>query len=343
MRLAIITDTHFGARNENGALLQSTINFFSDIFFPYLDDSEIDTVLHLGDLVDRRRSINFLILNNLRNSFIDPLVEREIQTHIVVGNHDMYYKNTNQVNSVNELYGTTDIIHVYDSITDVEFDGLKVCLVPWICPENEADTFIHLNRTDAQVVMGHLELKGFTMHSGMVCEHGYGVEDFSKFDQVFSGHFHHKNGNGHVEYLGAPYELTWSDYDSPRGFHIYDTDTRELEFIQNPVPNFVRLEYSELATTDFDLKDKFVKVIVKNKDNPYHFEKYMSEVNQSAPYVVRIIEERLDFSDTTEMVDEAQDTMTILGKYVDDMDTGLDKSKLKVLLGELYTESMEII
>ena len=123
MRLAIITDTHFGARNENGALLQSTINFFSDIFFPYLDDSEIDTVLHLGDLVDRRRSINFLILNNLRNSFINPLVEREIQTHIVVGNHDMYYKNTNQVNSVNELYGTTDIIHVYDSITDVDFDG----------------------------------------------------------------------------------------------------------------------------------------------------------------------------------------------------------------------------
>ncbi len=343
MRLAIITDTHFGARNENQAILKSTINFFSDTFFPYLEENNIDTILHLGDLVDRRKSINFLILNYLRKYFINPIVNLDMKAHIVVGNHDMYYKNTNQVNSINELYGDNESIFVYDTAEDIVLDDLKVCLVPWICPENESDTFIHLNRTDAQVMMGHLELNGFTMHMGMVCEHGYDVQDFQKFDQIFSGHFHHKNGKGNIEYLGSPYQLTWSDYNTPRGFHIYDTSTRDLEFIENPVQNFVRLEYSELASTDFDLQDKFVKVIVKRKDNPYHFEKYMEKVNEANPYVVRIIEERLEISDTSNLVDEAQDTLSILGKYVDELDTDLDKNRLKVLLQELYSESLEII
>ena len=344
MKIALITDTHFGARNENSALIRHTTNFFKDTFWPYIDEYDIKTIIHLGDLVDKRKSINFLTLNNLRKSFIQPAFNRSISTHIIVGNHDMYYKNTNQVNSVNELYGETPFIFVHDRVDTVLFDGMKICLVPWMCPENEDETFTHLTKTDAQVVMGHLELNGFTMHRGIVCEHGYDREDFRKFDQVFSGHFHHKNGNGHIEYLGSPYQLMWSDYDAPRGFHIYETDTREIEFIENPIHIFKRLNYSNDKDNSFDnLEDKFIKVIVEKKENPYHLEQFIDSVYKDNPYSVTIVDESLDFSDTNELVDEAEDTLTILGKYVDELETDLDKVRLKILLQELYSESMEII
>ena len=189
MKIALIADTHFGVRNDSQVLLEYQKKFFSNIFFPYLDDNKIQSVIHLGDLVDKRKTINFRTLSNLRECFIVPISQRSINTHILVGNHDMYYKNTNQVNSVNELYGDTPFIFVHDKTETFLFDGMRICLVPWMCPENEDETFEHLEKTDAQVVMGHLELNGFTMHRGMVCEHGYNREDFRKFDQVFSGHF----------------------------------------------------------------------------------------------------------------------------------------------------------
>ena len=344
MKLALITDTHFGARNENSALIKHTTNFFEDTFWPYMDNHNIESIIHLGDLVDKRKSINFLTLSNLRKSFIEPIYDRHISTHVIVGNHDMYYKNTNQVNSVNELYGDTYYISVHDRVNTFLFDDLKICLVPWICPENEDETFNHLKETDAQVVMGHLELNGFTMHRGMVCEHGYNREDFSKFDQVFSGHFHHKNGNGHIEYLGSPYQLMWSDYDTPRGFHIYDTETREIEFIKNPVNIFERIVYSDDKANYFDnLEDKFVKVIVEKKENPYHLEQFIDSIYKDNPYSVTIVDESLDFSDTEDIVDEAEDTLTILSKYVDGIDTNVDKVKLMSVLKELYTESLELI
>jgi len=344
MKIALIADTHFGARNENSALIRHTTNFFQDTFWPYIDQHDIKKIIHLGDLVDKRKSINFLTLNNLRKSFIQPAFNRTVTTHIIVGNHDMYYKNTNQVNSVNELYGETPFIFVHDIAETFLFDDLKICLVPWLCPENEDETFIHLAKTDAQVVMGHLALNGFTMHRGIVCEHGYDREDFKKFDQVFSGHFHHKNGNGHIEYLGSPYQLMWSDYDTPRGFHIYDTDTREIEFIENPVTIFERIIYSDDEDNLFDnLEDKFVKVIVEKKENPYHLEQFIDSIYKDNPYSVSIIDESLDFSDTDDIVNEAEDTLTILGKYVDGIDTNVDKAKLMSVLRELYTESLELI
>ena len=344
MKIALITDTHFGARNENSALIKHTTNFFSDTFWPYIDEQNIESIIHLGDLVDKRKSINFLTLSNLRKSFIEPIFERRIATRIIVGNHDMYYKNTNQVNSVNELYGESPFIFVHDVVNTFLFDDLKICLVPWLCPENEDETFEHLDKTDAQVVMGHLELNGFTMHRGMVCEHGYSGEDFRKFDQVFSGHFHHKNGNGHIEYLGSPYQLMWSDYDTPRGFHIYDTETREIEFIKNPVDIFERIVYSDDKRNSFEnLEDKFVKVIVEKKENPYRLEQFIDSIYKDNPYSVTIVDESLDFSDTEDIVDEAEDTLTILGKYVDGIDTSVDKAKLMSVLRELYTESLELI
>ena len=94
MTVALITDTHFGARNDN-QIVQSHINqFFGEVFFPYLEEHNIKDVVHLGDLMDKRKTVSFLTLNNLRKNFMDRLHDNTIMTHILVGNHDSYYKNT---------------------------------------------------------------------------------------------------------------------------------------------------------------------------------------------------------------------------------------------------------
>ena len=192
--------------------------------------------------------------------------------------------------------------------------------------------------------MGHLEQNGFHANKYVVMDQGDDCAIYNKIDQVFSGHFHHKNGNGHIEYLGSPYQLMWSDYDTPRGFHIYDTETREIEFIANPVDIFERIVYSDDKNNSFEnLEDKFVKVIVEKKENPYRLEQFIDSIYKDNPYSVTIVDESLDFSDTEDIVDEAEDTLTILGKYVDGIDTNVDKAKLMSVLRELYTESLELI
>ena len=348
MKLALITDTHFGARNDNQVFHKYFLKFYEDIFFPYLVENEIKDVIHLGDLVDKRKNVSYTTLNSMRKHFIYPLMDNFITTHFIVGNHDSYYRNTNTINAVNELFGNSPYIHIYDKTETVDFDGTGICLVPWICSENYDMTFDHLEKTEAQILMGHLEVNGFTMHKGVNCYHGLDGKDFQKFDQVFSGHFHYKSDNRHIYYLGTPYEIMWSDENTNRGFHIYDTADRSLEFIKNPYRIHFKIEYSEinhdkLINSDLSrYKDCLLKVFVIDK-NQYLFEKFIDTLQSFDPYDINIIVDMsVYFQSEDDIVDEAEDTMTILNKYVENMEIDLDKNVLKNMVRSIYTEALDI-
>ena len=105
MKIALITDTHFGARNDSLAFNDHFYKFWEKTFFPYLDDNGIDTIIHLGDVFDRRKFISYKIAKDFRERFIKPIVHRNIKMHMIVGNHDTYYRNTNEINSLYELLG----------------------------------------------------------------------------------------------------------------------------------------------------------------------------------------------------------------------------------------------
>ena len=158
MKYALITDTHFGVRNDSQILLEYQKKFYDEIFFPYLDKNDIKHIVHLGDLVDRRKSINFYTLNNLKDCFLSPALERNISIDLIVGNHDMYYKNTNQINALNELCGDLEGVDVYNNPTTTLLgtSGIEVCYVPWVCTENEKETFDELENTSAQLVLINL-------------------------------------------------------------------------------------------------------------------------------------------------------------------------------------------
>ena len=252
MKIALITDTHWGARGDSLTFLNYFKKFYDNIFFPYLEEHNIKTCIHLGDVVDRRKFINFKILNDLRENFIDRLWKMGVDTHIIIGNHDTFHKNTNSLNSIEEIFTTYDgqtEPWIYSSPKEVDFDGLGIVMMPWINEDNYGDAMKMIQNTSCQILMGHLEVKGFEQHTGSWNQEGLEARIFEKFDMVMSGHFHHKSDDGTVYYLGNPYEITWSDYKDTRGFHIFDTETRELEHIQNPYRMFHKVFYDDSEET----------------------------------------------------------------------------------------------
>jgi DNA repair exonuclease SbcCD nuclease subunit len=348
LKVAIITDQHFGARNDSIAFLDFFEKFYDNTFFPALDANAIDTVLVLGDTFDRRKYVNFYALDRAKKMFFDKLEERGIRVHMLAGNHDTYYKNTNEVNSPDLLlveYGNIDVISKPETIV---IDGTSICMMPWICPENYQESLDHITNTKAEICMGHFEIAGFAMHRGMESHDGLAKETFEKFDLVFSGHYHHRSSDKHIHYLGNPYELTWQDYNDPRGFHLFDLDTRELEFICNPYRMFERIEYNDkeqepIDLDRIDLSQKFVKLVVVNKNDFYKFDKFIQKLYNKGCYEIKIIEDLSEFEDG-EIGEEInlEDTLSVLANYIDSVETDVDKEQIKTFMRTLYTEAVNV-
>lgn len=354
MKIAIITDQHFGARNDSPQFLDYYEKFYTETFFPKLAEEKITTLLILGDTFDRRKYMNFYTLKRSKEMFFDKLANMNITVHMLAGNHDTYFKNTNDVNSIDLVLREYDNINVIDTPQTIHLNYANttadVCMLPWICAENYERSMEEIKNTSATICMGHLEISGFAMHRGMQSQEGLDRAIFRKFAATFSGHYHHKSSIDGVHYLGNPYELTWQDYNDPRGFHLFDLDNGDLTFVQNPNVMFHRIIYDDKAETikEIDNKDlkpyanTYVKVVVLNKTNPYLFDKFMNNLYNVNPADITIAEDFTELADITdEDVDQAEDTITILNKYVDGItEENIDNTKLKTLLKELYVEAL---
>lgn len=348
MKVAIITDQHFGARNDSIAFLDFFQKFYDNVFFPKLEEEGIDTVLILGDTFDRRKYVNFYALQRAKEMFFDKLANRNIKVHMLAGNHDTYFKNTNDVNSPDLLLREYDNINVIDHPATIYVDETPICMMPWICPENYQDSLDTIKDTKAEICMGHFEIAGFAMYRGMESHEGLSKETFDKFDLVFSGHYHHRSDDGHIYYLGNPYELTWQDYNDPRGFHLFDLGSRKLEFIRNPYSMFERLEYNDkeqepVDLDEIDLASKYVKLVVANKTDYYKFDKFIQKLYNKGCYDIKIVEDMSEFQEGE--IDESinlEDTLSVLGHYVDSIETDLDKEKIKNYMRSLYTEAVNV-
>jgi DNA repair exonuclease SbcCD nuclease subunit len=188
------------------------------------------------------------------------------------------------------------------------------------------------------------------MDKGNVCEVGIDKQALSKYDIVLTGHFHHKSNDGNITYVGTPYEMTWADFNDTKGFHIFDTYTRELEFVKNPFSMFHKIPYDD-GQSDFEswkqydfgsLKDTYIKVVVLNKQNPYLFDHVIDNFYKAGVADLAIVEDFSDvlINDDQELIDQAEDTMTILSKYIDNLPLDVEPEKLKSIMRELYIEAI---
>ena len=345
MNIVIITDQHFGARKGADYINNYFQKFYDDIFFPYLKENKIDTIINMGDTFDNRRNIDIQSLEWSKINYFDRLKELGIIVHTVIGNHDIYYKDTNDVNSVDLLLREYDNIIVYSEPTEINVGGLNILLLPWITEENRKETLDAIDKTKSKVVMGHLELNGFVATRGHIMEHGMDTKVFDKFDKVYSGHYHTRSNNGNIFYLGNPYEMFWNDVNDKRGFHLFDTKKIKHTPINNPYRLFYNIYYEDTNYKLFDsreYKNKIVKVIVKQKTNQKQFEKFIDKLYNSGIQDLKIIEnfvlqESADFE-----VEETENTIGILNRYIDDSEFEGDKTLIKGILQKIYQEACEV-
>jgi len=347
LRVAIITDQHFGARNDSQAFLDFYEKFYDNTFFPTLEEHEINTVLILGDTFDRRKYVNFYSLGRAKKMFFDKLAEKDIDVIMIAGNHDTYFKNTNEVNSPELLLKEYKNIQIIDEAVTLDVHGTEVCFVPWVCTDNFEHSMQTMKDTSAEICMGHFEIAGFAMYRGMQSNEGFSADTFKKFDMVFSGHYHHRSNDGHIYYLGNPYELTWQDYNDPRGFHLFDLNTRSLDFIQNPYTMFSRHEYDDTGVLEdldaLDLQGKYVKLVVVNKTDYYKFDKYIQKLYTKGCAEIKIVEDLSEFNEGEVSSDiNLEDTLDVLSNYIDSVQTDADKEKIKTFMRTLYTEAVNI-
>ena len=343
MKLAIITDTHYGARKGSKHLHDYFELFYKNIFFPSLEAEGIDTIIHMGDIFDSRKSIDYYSLEWAKRVGFEPM--KKYKVHAITGNHDCYYKNTNEINSPELLLCDYDNITTYSSAQDIKIDGLDILLLPWISTDNFDESLSKIKKSKSKVAMGHLELNGFRAHRGHVMEDGMKIDAFNKFDKVYSGHYHTRSDDGRIFYLGNPYEMFWNDVNDPRGFTLFDTDTLEHTSINNPYKLFYNVYYEDTPYQTFDstpYENKIVKVIVRKKTNPKQFQKFIDKLYATGIQDLKIIENfELIEGEDFEM-DEDENTLSLLNRYIDESEFDLDKNIIKGIFQDLYRQACEV-
>lgn len=351
MKIAILGDTHHGMRGDSIAFHNYNRKFYKEVFFPYLLENKIDTVFQLGDLFDRRKYVSFQTLAFCRKYFFDQFPKYNLKLHVLLGNHDITYKNTLEVNSPQLLLQDySDNVFVYNEASNWPMEGIDI--IPWICQDNEKSITKYIQTSNSKYCFGHFEIAGFEMDRGNMCHDGMDASMLDKYDVVLSGHFHHKSTNGKITYVGTPGEMTWADFNDERGFHIFDTVTGDLTFIQNPYTMFHKIQYNddqmmynEIVATDYSsLEGKYVKIVVEKRSNAFLFDTFIDCITKANPLDISVVEDFTEITDngTDVEVDQAEDTITILDKYVDGLTLPVESSKIKSILRDVYFEAMTV-
>jgi Straboviridae/Ackermannviridae/Kyanoviridae exonuclease subunit 1 len=351
-KVAIIADTHFGARSESKFFMDEAEQFFSEQFFPELKRQEIRTVVHLGDLVDRRKYVAFSTSNRMNKAFVDGLLENHCMLHVIPGNHDLPFKNLTSINAERELLPDTVWFRIYDAPTVTLIHGRSVMMLPWICDENRERSMAQIDHGAAEIVMSHLELSGFEQYRGKAADKGMSPKMFERFGLVLSGHYHHPSRKGNIQYVGAPYEMTWSDHLGPRGFNVLDLDTLEMEFYENPRQPHQKIIYDEAQEVGYNnladpevLQGKILKVIVRKREKPLEFDNFIRQLEKAGVESIRVVEDHkhMDAVPDEEVAVSLSDPRQIMLRCAEEMGPqGYDVEALKALMTDLYDRAMEV-
>jgi DNA repair exonuclease SbcCD nuclease subunit len=357
-KIPIITDTHFGARADSLPMQASMRLFYEKVFFPVVDQHQCRTMFHAGDWGERRKFLNTSTANFAYDVFQRPIDERGIDLHIVAGNHDCYYRESTRVNTIAEVYRHNANVHIYTTPQEVHIEGCDILVLPWIVDENRQQSLDLIRTSTCPIVLGHLEISGFQMFRGIPNHEGLTADMFDRFKLVMSGHFHHRTAGDPIVYLGAPYPMIWSDYNDPRGFHLFDTDTHTLEFIENPYSLFVKVIYDDRGQSHDYIRDlvqtvlapdsphhnAYVKVIVRSREQPYWYDMLLDSLYKVNAQDIIVVDDVVihdeDEKDVTNHGTADVDTLTLMKEFVDSLAISCDRKELFAYLQSKYHEAM---
>jgi DNA repair exonuclease SbcCD nuclease subunit len=346
LKVVICNDTHWGCRNSHSVIEGHIIKFHLHLV-RYIKENKIDELWILGDLFDKRKEVNFKTLDSCKKNFLDHLKTMDVPVKVIPGNHDTYFRNSNEITSTSLLLAGDDYPNVTVFNEPTEYAG--VLFLPWINSNNFQESMVAIDSSKCMTCAAHLDITGFVMHTGVCSTDGFDRSVFERFSKVLTGHFHSKSDDGHIFYLGSQYDMTWADYGEKKYFHVFDTETTELTPVEYKEKLYVKLTYddSKMTTADLEkedwsrLKDKFVKVIVKTKKKPSLFDLFLDSIQSAGPYEVALLDDTvLNLSKSQENDILIEDTLTVIKKSVESIQSDtFDHNKLNIMMTNLYNRA----
>lgn len=302
-KAAVFTDIHWGRKNNSELHNQDCLRFIKWFCEEVKTNKEVDHIIFTGDWFEQRSAINSLTLDYAYKGAL-LLKELNLPIYFIVGNHDLYYRNSRDVCSTN-FFESLDFNLIKDEPLYFEELGEKgTLLCPFLFEEEypKLAKFFHV-----PVWFGHFEFKGFVVTGETKkLDHGPDPKEYSKPKRIFSGHFHKRQTQGNIIYIGNTFPADFSDAnDLERGMMIYTYDTDNVKFIDWPdCPSYINVKLSQLAKNPGDLlrKDAIVRCVV-DKDINY---------NQSVKLKERLVSKyklrEISLEETSEQQDALEDT-----------------------------------
>lgn len=347
MKIAIIGDLHIGVKSSNEVMMRHQARFFN-FFLNELKNRGVGTIIQLGDIWDNRRQVNFRALQFAQETFFEPINDAGIELHTLIGNHDIFYRETLDINSSGLLLRPYKHIHVYDEPTTLNFEKISFDIIPWMCNDNKNICMEYMKNSKSDYCCGHFEINNFEVMKGIPYENGMDEENFGKYKQVFSGHFHIRSHRGNITYVGTPYELTWGDYNTPKGFLIFDTETNSWEYVENPITYFYYITYDEcggyITNLDkMDLADCYIKLVIRSKKEEFIYNNFINKLFKMKPADIKFVETNfMNLNESATIMNskniEVKDVIDLIKDYIDGTDYDR-KDDLKAFFIDLYREA----
>ena len=341
-KVAILGDTHFSFRQDSTAYIEYIRDFYDNKFIPYLIENNIKTVVQTGDFFDNRKSLNIKAWNFCKSVLLNPLREAGIELITYAGNHDVVYKNTNELYSVKEFVSKEEFPNV--TVIDTLIEIGNIAYIPWINKENYDEFIKWQEKASSDIVFGHFEFSGFDLMKGVENKHGLQASNFKDIPLVISGHFHTRSQKGNIVYVGTPYEMTWADFGDPKGFHILDTKTHDLTFIKNEKVLYHKVYYDDSVIdydTEFDYsryQDTYIKVYVVKREHDKMWDRFTNSLFNCDAIDINIIEQEIEYAEIDVDDLDVEDTQSILLRSAEEV-PNMNNELLKKLLTELYVEA----
>lgn len=341
--IIFLGDTHFGLRNSNVDHHEYMAKFFKD-FFAFIDKHKIKAIVQTGDLFDVRKTINVWTINQFRTMFLDEVTKRGIQLYVLVGNHDIYYRESVKINSIREILTdyqllNPDILTIIDEPVELDILGEKFFICPWVCKENEKQISDMIQKTDAKYCVGHFEFNGFEMQKGQSIKTRYDHTEYAKFDLVISGHYHHKSRKDNVLYVGTPYQITWMDYNDDKGFWVFVKG--KVVFIKNEHTIYNKIVYNGVVPDRSEVEGKYLHIIMKEREEKKKFNAYLDSIHLMNPLDVKIKESFDEELSEHTIIHDIKNTEIVLKEYIENSSIDLDKNILTDIMTELYREAIK--
>ena len=303
----------------------------------YCEENDIKNICFLGDFYHLKNKIHVVpyikttdVLRKMRDS--------GLKTHFIIGNHDMPEMNSSDYSIILSFqeFGSVTELYDWEDIGDVRFHYLSYS--DGTLPSFQMGP--HKN-----VLFTHLDIKKFAMDTGFVCDNGFEIADFAKFDYVFSGHFHKHQIIDNIIYVGSPYQTRFSERFDKKGFIIFDTDTMSWKFEQYPFyPKFKDIK-SETELTEEDVKGNFIKIRISKNDEDLKNaikEKYYTMGAESVEFVFEDDDEEKELN---VMENLTTDSLTsIASSYFDNMLAGgIIDEDVKQMLDDNYISKDDLM